>query len=119
MSSGDEVFHPRPKRLGTRALAAIGAVLCLIVGGIIVSVFRASNAKAPAPVVREDPERPTKPRFLEQRPEAAESFTAVSNKRRTAKSTGRSLHGSLPAPVPERVSAGFSSRRSTLKLALI
>jgi type IV secretory pathway VirB10-like protein len=77
VSSGDDVFAPKARRLGPRALAAIGAVLCLVVGGILVSVFRGSGAKERAPVSRENPERPNEPRFLEKDPGGgAERFTA-------------------------------------------
>lgn len=79
MSSGEEeVLTPRARRLGPRGLAAIGLVLCLVVGGIIVSIFRGSDRKRPgAPVARENPERPNQPRFLERQPgAAADRFTA-------------------------------------------
>jgi type IV secretory pathway VirB10-like protein len=55
----------------------VGAVLGLIVGGIIVSIFRSSGGRAAIPVSRENPDRPTEPRFLEQKPDAAERFTAT------------------------------------------
>ncbi len=78
MSTGEEVFTPKSRRLGARALAAIGVVLCFVVGGIIVSVFRGNAGSAPAaPVAREDPERPNAPRFFERQPgAAAEPFRA-------------------------------------------
>jgi len=77
MSGGEEVSTPKPRWLGPRALAAVGAVLCLVVGGIIVSVFRGSGGKPTAQVSRENPDRPTEPRFLEQKPEAADRFAAA------------------------------------------
>ncbi len=76
MKTGEDVFTPRSRRLGARAMASIGVVLCLVVGGIIVSIFRGSGGTPAAPVSREDPERPNKPRFLEQKPDTAESLTA-------------------------------------------
>ncbi len=78
MSSEEEILTPRARRLGPRSLAAIGLVLCLVVGGIIVSVFRGSDQKRPgAAVSRENPERPNQPRFLERQPgAAAERFSA-------------------------------------------
>jgi type IV secretory pathway VirB10-like protein len=58
-------------------LAAVGAVLCLVVGGIIVSVFRGNGSKEPASIARENPERPKAPRFLERQPgDDAERFAA-------------------------------------------
>lgn len=71
MSSGDESLTPRPRRLGGRALAAIGALLCLVVGGVIVSVFPGSGPKRAAPVAPENPEGPREPRFLERPPGSA------------------------------------------------
>ncbi len=77
MIAGPEVSTPKARRLGPRALAVIGAVLCLVVGGIIVSIFRSGGSKAAIPVSRENPDRPSEPRFLEQKPDAAERFTAA------------------------------------------
>jgi hypothetical protein len=68
ISSGEEVLTPKARRPGPRTLAAAGAVLCLVVGGIIVSVFRGNGSKEPAAVARENPERPNTPRFLERQP---------------------------------------------------
>ena len=72
MSSGEEVLTPRARWLGPRGLAAIGLVLCLVVGGIIISIFRGSDQKrSGTPVSRENPEKPSEPRFLERQPGAA------------------------------------------------
>ena len=77
MSSGDEDLTPKPRRLGPRALAAVGALLCLVVGGIIVSVFPGTGSKAKAPVARENPEGASEPRFLERPPgSGTDRFTA-------------------------------------------
>ena len=69
-SSGEEVLKPKVRRPGPRSLAAVGVVLCLIVGGIIVSVFRGNGPKETAAISRENPERPNAPRFLERKPGA-------------------------------------------------
>ena len=83
MSGGEETPTPRPRRLGARALAAVGALLCLVVGGIIVSVFPGSRPKGPAPAVRENPEGPAEPRFLERPPgSGANRFAAEIEERR-------------------------------------
>src|SRR5262245_60817348 len=79
MSSGEEeVLTPKARWLGPRGLAAIGLVLCLVVGGILISMVRGSDQKrAGAPAARENPERPNEPRFLERQPgAAAERFAA-------------------------------------------
>src|SRR6185295_15236129 len=101
VSSGEEVFTPKPRRLGPRALVAVGAVLCLVVGGIIVSVFKGGGAKPGAPVARENPERPSEPRFLEQQPEAAGRFTAaVEARRREEERRREELRALLAAKTP-------------------
>jgi type IV secretory pathway VirB10-like protein len=70
MSSWDEDL-PKARRLGPRALAALGALLCLVVGGIIVSVFRGSGPKSPVPLARESAAGPpSEPRFLERPPDS-------------------------------------------------
>jgi len=80
---------------------AVGAVLCLVVGGIIVSVFKGGGAKPGAPVARENPERPSEPRFLEQQPEAAGRFTAaVEARRREEERRREELRALLAAKTP-------------------
>lgn len=107
MSSGDEVLAPRPKRLGPRALGAIGVVLCLVVGGIIVSVFRGGGSKGPAPVARENPERPNEPRFLERQPgDVADRFAAEIEARQREQERRRAeLREMLAAPSPPQPAA--------------
>lgn len=103
MSSGEDLdLTPRPKRLGPRALAVISAVLCLVVGGIIVSVFRDPGSKGSAPVARENPERPNEPRFLEQQPgDAVGRFVAEIEARQREQERRRAeLQERLAAPAP-------------------
>jgi hypothetical protein len=76
-SAGEEVLTPKVRKPGSRTLTAAGAVLCLVVGGIIVSVFRGNGVKETVAVARENSERPNAPRFLEKQPGGeAEHFAA-------------------------------------------
>ena len=108
MSSGEEVLTPRPRRLGPRALAAVGAVLCLVVGGIIVSVFRGSGSKESTPLARENPERPNEPRFLERQPGSGEDrFTAeIEAKQREQERRRAELREMLATRMPESAPEG-------------
>jgi type IV secretion system protein VirB10 len=83
MSSEEEVLTPKARRIGPKAMIAVAALLCLVVGGIIVSVFRGGGSKGSPQASRENPERPSEPRFLEKNP-GAESyrFTAEIDERR-------------------------------------
>ena len=104
MTAGPEVSTPKARRLGPRALAVVGAVLGLIVGGIIVSIFRGSGGKAAIPVSRENPDRPTEPRFLEQKPDAAERFTAAIEARQREEGQRREELRALLAAKPRPTS---------------
>jgi type IV secretory pathway VirB10-like protein len=114
MSSGEEVVTPSPKRLGPRALAAIGVVLCLVVGGIIASVFRDGGSKGPAAVSRENPERPSEPRFLDRQPgEGADRFAAEIEARQREQERRRAeLREMLAAPAPPQAAAASPFFRS-------
>ena len=102
MSSGDEELTPKPRRLGPRALAAVGALLCLVVGGIIISVFPGSGPKAKAAIARENPERPNEPRFLERPPgSGADRLSAEIEARQREQEVRREqLHEMLAAQTP-------------------
>ena len=104
MIADPEVPTPKARRLGPRVLAVAGVVLCLIVGGIIVSVFRGSGGKAAIPVSRENPDRPTEPRFLEQKPDAAERFTAAIEARQRQEERRREELRELLASKPQPTS---------------
>ena len=83
MSSEEELLTPKARRIGPRAMIAVAVVLCLVVGGIIVSVFRGGASKGSPPASRENPERPSEPRFLEKNPGAeSDRFTAEIEERR-------------------------------------
>ena len=104
MIAGPEVSTPKSRWLGPRVLAVVGAVLCLIVGGIIVSIFRGSGGKAAIPVSRENPDRPTEPRFLEQKPDASERFTAAIEARQREEGRRREELRALLAAKPQPTS---------------
>jgi type IV secretory pathway VirB10-like protein len=109
VSAGEEALTPRPRRLGPRALAAIGTVLCLVVGGIIVSVFRGGSAKVSAPAAKENPERPNEPRFLDSQPGgAAERVTAEIEARQREQERRRELLRDLLAAKTAPAEAGAS-----------
>lgn len=113
-SSGEEVLKPKVRRPGPRSLAAVGVVLCLVVGGIIVSVFRGSGPKETAAISRENPERPNAPRFLERKPGGdAERFAAEIQARQRGQELRRSQLRDLLAartpPAPPAASPLFSS----------
>jgi type IV secretory pathway VirB10-like protein len=102
VSAGEEVLTPKARRPGPRVLAAVGAVLCLVVGGIIVSVFRGNGSKQPAPVARENPQRPNEPRFLDRQPASgAGRFTAeIEAKQREQDQRRAQLREMLAARTP-------------------
>ena len=102
MSSGDEELTPKPRRLGPRALAAVGALLCLVVGGIIISVFRGTGPKAKAAIARENAEEPSEPRFLERPPgSGADRLTAEIEARQSEQELRREqLRQMLAAQTP-------------------
>ncbi len=116
MSSGEEeVLTPKARWLGPRGLAAIGLVLCLVVGGIIVSIFRGSDQKrAGAPAARENPERPNEPRFLERQPgAAAERFAAeIEARQREEERRRNELRELLASRTPGRPVAASSFFKS-------
>lgn len=103
MSSRDEGLTPKPRRLGPRTLAAVGVLLCLVVGGIIVSVFPGSGPKAKATIARENPEEPNEPRFLERPPgPGADRFTAeIKARQREQELRREQLREMLAAKTPD------------------
>ena len=108
MSSGEDIdLTPRAKRLGPRALGAISTVLCLVVGGIIISVFRDTGSKGSATVARENPERPNEPRFLEQQPgDARDRFVAeIEARQREQERRRQELREMLAEPAPAPLAA--------------
>jgi hypothetical protein len=102
MTFGDEDLTPKHRRLGPRALAAVGALLCVVVGGIIVSVYPGSGPKGKALVAREDPEGLSEPRFLERPPgSGADRFAAeVEAKQREQDLRREQLREMLAARTP-------------------
>ena len=108
MSAGEEVATPKARWLGPRVLAAVGVVLCLVVGGIIASIFRGSGVKPTAQFARENPDRPTEPRFLEQKPDAAERFTAGLEARQREVERRREELRKILAAKPDPTSAATS-----------
>src|SRR5215203_5698740 len=108
MSAGDETLTPTARRLGPRALASIGVVLCLVVGGILASVFRGGGPKGPAPVARENAERPNEPRFLERQPGLeADRFTAEIQEQERRRSQLREALAARTQPSPAASSPFF------------
>ncbi|MFP5287140.1 MAG: hypothetical protein ACLGI9_15475, partial [Thermoanaerobaculia bacterium] len=82
-------------------MAAVGVLLCLVVGGIIVSVFPGKGPKGPAPVAREDPEGPAEPRFLERPPgSGANRFAAEIEARRREQELRREQLRQMLAETP-------------------
>jgi type IV secretory pathway VirB10-like protein len=113
MTPGDETLTPRPRRLGARAFAAIGALLCLVVGGVIVSVFPGSAPKGPAPIAPENPEGPSEPRFLERPPgSGTDRLAEIAARQREQELRREQLRQMLavaPPPSPSDASPFFLS----------
>jgi type IV secretory pathway VirB10-like protein len=111
MTPGEEGSTPRARSLGPRTLMALGVLLALVVGGIMVSVFRGSGTKATVPPAPENPERPNAPRFLERKPagEAEDFAAAMEARRREQDERRRELRERLARgePAPARDSSPF------------
>jgi type IV secretory pathway VirB10-like protein len=121
MIPGEEGLTPRARSLGPRTLMAVGVLLALVVGGIMVSVFRGGSAKVTVPPAPENPERPNAPRFLERKPagEAEDFAAAMEARRREQEARRRDLRERLargegtPAPeIPSETSARESMANS-------